>query len=109
MYYGYSIASGKEKNNYIRGGEYIGVNSPAETVSNQTGNFTVMRIHSESCRILEIDDLLSAVNEEYIALTQSIITASDAVKEYLRVRISELLRKLEDLEAERRMLLTAAS
>lgn len=109
MYYGYSIASGKEKNNYIRGGEYVGVHSPAETVSSQTGNFTVMRVHSERCRILEIDDLLAAVNEEYTALSRSVVTASDAVKEYVRVRISELQKTLEALEAERRMLLTAAS
>lgn len=109
MYYGYSIISGKEKSTYIRGGEYAGVNAPAETVSSQTGNFTVMRTHSERGRISEIDSLLAAVNEEYIALSRSVITANDTVKEYVRIRINELQEKLEALEAERRTLLSAAS
>ena len=108
MYYGYSIISGKEKSNYIKGGDYTCVNSPAEFASSETGNFTVIRTHSESKRILEIDDMLAAVAEEYKELSRTIITASEVVKEYIKHRIMELEAQLDSLESERRQLLAAA-
>lgn len=109
MYYGYSIISGKERSNYIRGGEYNGLVSCTEVASSETGNFMLIRIHSEKERILEIDEMLIAANEEYISLSRSIIDASDAVKAYVQIRISELRTCLNDLELERKQLLAVAS
>lgn len=109
MYYGYSIISGKEQSNFIKGGEYNNINYPAENFDGDTGNFTVMCNHSERKRILEIDSMLIAANEEYIALSRSIINASDAVKDYVQLRIIELRASLEALELERKQLLAEAS
>lgn len=109
MYYGYSIISGKERPNYIRGGEYNGLNSRTEIASSETGNFMLIRIHSELERILEIDEMLMAANEEYISLSRSIIDASDAVRAYVQIRISELRASLDALELERKQLLAEAS
>lgn len=108
MYYGYSIISGKEKSNYIKGGDYTRVNSPAEFVSSETCNFTVMRMHSERKRIMEIDNMLKAVEEEYTELSKSVTTASAVVKEYIKQRIIELQEQLDSLEHEKRQLLAAA-
>ncbi len=109
MYYGYSIVSGKEKSNYIKGGEYTGVISPTEFASNENSNFSVMRTHSERKRISEIDDMLNTVMEEYTELSKNIITASEAVKVYVKHRISELQQLLVLLENERRQLISAVS
>lgn len=107
MYYGYSIISGRERSNYIKGGEYTGVvNSFPERASKETGNFMILRNHHKRTRINEIDDLLLAANEEYISLSRSIITASDAVKDYVKVRIDELRRMLESLQTERKLLIS---
>lgn len=108
MYYGYSIISGREKSNYIKGGDYTCVNSPAEFASSETGNFMVMRTHSERKRILEIDNMLTAVAEEYKELSRSLLTASEAVKSYIEHRIIELQDQLDSLEHERRQLLSVA-
>lgn len=108
MYYGYSIISGKEKSNYIKGGDYTRVNSPAEFVSSETCNFTVMRMHSERKRIMEIDNMLKAVEEEYTELSKSVTTASAVVKKYIKQRIIELQKQLDSLEHEKRQLLAAA-
>lgn len=109
MYYGYSIVSGKEKSNYIKGGEYTGVISPAEFASNENNNFSVMRTHSERKRISEIDDMMNTVTEEYTELSKNIATASEAVKVYIKHRIGELQQLLILLENERRQLISAVS
>ena len=109
MYYGYSIISGKERSNYIRGGEYNGLKSPNEVESNETGNFMLIRGHSEGKRILEIDEMLISVNDELLALSRSIIDASDVVKTYLMMRMKDLQSSLEALELERKHLMASAS
>lgn len=92
----------------VRSGEYNGIESPYLTSDNQSGNFAVIRNHSQRERILQIDNQLIAVNEEYKALSGNLSTASDAVKDYVQTRIAELKASLTALELERSRLLAIA-
>lgn len=107
MYNNYGITF-TDAPNCVRSGEYNGIESPYLTSDNQTGNFAVIRNHSQRERILQIDDRLIAVNEEYKALSGNLSTASDAVKDYIQTRIAELKASLNDLELERSRLLAIA-
>ena len=103
--YGISLADAP---NCVRSGEYNGVESPYLTSDNQSGNFAVIRNHSQRERILQIDDQLIAVTDEYKALSGNLSTASDAVKDYIQTRIAELKASLDSLELERSRLLAVA-
>ncbi len=103
--YGISLADAP---NCVRSGEYNGVESPYLTSDNQSGNFAVIRNHSQRERILQIDDRLIAVTDEYKALSGNLSTASDAVKDYIQTRIAELKASLDSLELERSRLLAVA-
>ena len=104
MYSNYGITL-TDAPNCVRSGEYNGVESPYLSCDNQTGNFAVIRNHSQRERILQIDAQLIAVNEEYKALSGNLSTASDAVKDYIQTRIAELKDSLNALELERSRLL----
>ena len=92
----------------VRSGGYNGMESPYLASDNQSGNFAVIRNHSQRERILQIDDQLIAANEEYKALSGNLSTASEAVKDYIQTRIAELKESLNALELERSRLLAIA-
>ena len=92
----------------IRSGEYNGIESPYLTSDNTSGNFAVIRNHSQRERIHQIDDQLIAATDEYNALSGNLSTASDAVKDYIQTRIAELKDSLNALELERSRLLAIA-
>ncbi len=107
MYNDYGVIFETGQPNCIRSGDYNGMASPYQpTMDNATGNFTVMRNHAQRERIIEIDDRLISANEEYRALSSSLSTASDAVKDYIQDRIVELKASLSALELERTRLLS---
>ena len=107
MYSNYGITY-TDAPNCVRSGGYNGMTSPYLTSDNQSGNFAVIRNHSQRERILQIDDQLIAANEEYKALSGNLSTASDAVKDYVQTRIAELKASLTALELERSRLLAIA-
>lgn len=94
--------------NCVRSGDYNGMESPYLTSDNQSGNFAVIRNHSQRERILQIDNMLIAVSDEYKALSGNLSTASEAVKDYIQTRIAELKASLNALELERSRLLAVA-
>jgi len=107
MYYNYGVTMTNAPN-CVRSGEYNGVESPYLTSDNQSGNFAVIRNHSQRERIHQIDDQLIAATDEYNALSGNLSTASDAVKDYIQTRIAELKDSLTALELERSRLLAVA-
>ena len=107
MYNNYGVTFANSPN-CVRSGEYNGIESPYLTSENQSGNFAVIRNHSQRERIHQIDDQLIAVNDEYRALSGNLSTASDAVKDYIQARIAELKDSLNALELERSRLLAIA-
>lgn len=108
MYYNNGVLYDTNQPNCVRSGDYNGMMMPGQTADNQSGNFTVIRNHSQRMRILEIDDQLMAANEEYKALSGNLLTASDVVKGYIQMRITELKDSLTALELERSRLLAVA-
>ncbi|MBQ1413578.1 MAG: hypothetical protein IIY93_10360 [Clostridia bacterium] len=107
MYSEYGFIFPTDQPNCVRNGDYNGMMSPYQPANNLTGssNFTFTRDPIQRERIIEIDDRLISANEEYRALSMSLDTASDAVKDYIQTRIVELKASLSALELERTRLL----
>ena len=72
MYSNYGITY-TDAPNCVRSGGYNGMESPYLTSDNQSGNFAVIRNHSQRERILQIDDqLIAAPNSRPLSMLSSL-------------------------------------